>query len=61
VERPPFGSMIYWRFKRRVPCGYAFAYVSYLPSGLIRLGTYNGDRYGGTIVDPVEIEWKLHG
>ena len=63
MGRPPTGSMIWWRFKKQAPCGWVFGYVSYVFSGvnLIRLGTYNGDLFGGAVVDFTEIEWESHG
>ncbi len=57
-SRPPSGDMCYWRFKGTGP--YKFGYCTYLSGGLIRLGSYNGDTMGGSIVDPWEIEWKRY-
>lgn len=57
MSEPPMGSMVYWRFKRKEPGRYHFGYVSRAGS-MLRMGSWNGDTMGGTIVDPVEIEWK---
>lgn len=59
MNRPPSGSMVYWRFKKNIPCAYVFGYVTYVSGPtLIRMGLYNGDSTGGSIVDSTEIEWK---
>lgn len=58
-SRPPSGSMVYWRFKSRAPCGWAFGYVTYAGgSNMLRMGRWNGDDMGGAVVDSAEIEWK---
>lgn len=57
MSRPAFGSMVYWRFrdKKIWHFGYVTAVQGY---NLVRMGTYNGDNMGGTIVDINEIEWR---
>lgn len=57
--RPPSGTMVYWRFKDKVPCSWHFGYVTY-ESGhdLVRMGRYNGDTTGGSVVSAFEIEWR---
>ena len=60
MTRPNSGTMVFWRFKAKIPCGWQFGYVTYESNGLIRLGTYNRDKYGGVVVEPNEIEWKPH-
>lgn len=60
MNRPPSGLMIYWRFKRSIPGRWLFGYVTNVQSGLIRLGRWNGDTYGGSVVEPSEIEWRAY-
>jgi len=49
------GSCCYWRFKGDK--AYRFGFPSTIEgSRLIRMGAYNGDYSGGTIVDPNDIE-----
>jgi hypothetical protein len=56
MNRPSSGSMVWWRFKGIG--GYHFGYVTEAGNGLIRMGRWNGDTTGGTVVDPIEIEWR---
>lgn len=59
MNRPPPGSMCYWRFKGEK--AYRFGYCTYVSGpGLIRLGAYNGDTSGGSVVDAYDIEWKAY-
>jgi hypothetical protein len=59
VNRPPSGSMVYWRFQSEAPCEWKFGYVTYAKGcNLIRMGRWNGDSTGGPIVSTSEIEWK---
>lgn len=58
MNKPPSGSMIWWRFKSTNPTQFTFGYCSYLSGNLIRLGSYNGDIFGGRVVDYTEIEWR---
>lgn len=59
MNRPSPGSMVWWRFTRRAPCSWSFGYATYAQGAdLIRMGCYNGDISGGTIVSANEIEWK---
>lgn len=53
-------GMVYWRFKSSTPTPYWFGYATDAGSGLVRMGCYNGDTAGGSIVDPKEIEWRKH-
>ncbi len=59
MGRPPSGSMVWWRFKKNVPSSWTFGYVTY-ESGhdLVRMGRWNGDTMGGSVVSAYEIEWK---
>ncbi len=50
--------MVWWRFKTTQPTAYRFGYVTYESRNLIRMGRWNGDTYGGTVVDGAEIEWR---
>lgn len=52
--RPPSGSMVHWRFKDTRP--WHFGYVTY-EGELLRMGRWNGDNMGGTLVSPSEINW----
>lgn len=59
MNRPPSGTMVYWRFKASAPCPWVFGYVTYLENGdMIRLGAWNGDATNGRVVDASEIEWR---
>ena len=60
MSRPPSGLMVYWRFKRNVPGPWHFGYVMIINSELIRMGRWSGDRDGGSVVDPTEIEWRAY-
>lgn len=57
MNRPPSGSMIHWRAKGALE--WRFGYCTYVSGPtLIRLGHYNGDSTGGSVVDCFDIEWK---
>lgn len=59
MSQPPPGTMIYWRFKRNAPGAWKFGYVSHTArSDMLRMGNWNGDTMGGSLVDPTEIEWR---
>ena len=59
MNRPSSGSMVYWRLKRDVPSAWNFGYVSYERGhDLLRMGRWNGDTSGGSIVSAWEIEWQ---
>ena len=59
MNRPPPGSMVWWRFRGAAPSGYRFGYCTYLNSPtMVRMGAWNGDTSGGAVVDTSEIEWK---
>ena len=55
---PPPGTMVFWRFKEAVPGPWRFGYVTHKRPQLIRMGCWNGDSVGGSVVDPSEIEWR---
>lgn len=55
----PVGKMVWWRFTA-TGGAYRFGYVSLVGGGLVRMGRWNGDYSGGSVVDPAEIEWKAH-
>lgn len=49
--------MVWWRPKGSME--YRFGYCTYVSGPtLIRLGRYNGDSHGGSVVDAFDIEWK---
>lgn len=55
---PPSGSQIYWRI-RGSKSEFRYGYVTYAGSyNMIRLGRWNGDSFGGSIVDIADIEWR---
>jgi hypothetical protein len=56
TTRSPPGSMVLWRFNGEKE--YRFGYCTYVESyNIIRMGRYNGDTIGGSIVDINDIEW----
>lgn len=62
MRRPPPGTMVYWRFiNAGAPSAWRFGYCTY-HSGhdLVRMGDYNGDDRGGSVVNAAEIEWRPH-
>ncbi len=60
-DRPPSGSMVYWRWKRAegmLPI-WQFGYVTYAAGGdLLRIGARNGDTARGDVVSIADIEWR---
>lgn len=57
---PSSGTMYWWRFKG-APTPWKFGYCTHTnTSGLVRMGAYNGDQTGGSVVDVAEIEWKTY-
>ena len=56
-NRPPPGSMVYWRFNG--VNHWSFGYCTYAGSyNMLRMGRWAGDTIGGIIVDVADIEWK---
>ena len=57
---PPSGHMLYWRWKRKdgQPAIWLFGYCTWVGSGLVRMGAWNGDTSHGNVVDPADIEWR---
>lgn len=56
-NRPPSGSMVWWRWTPNTE--WRFGYCTYVQGpSMIRLGRYNGDTTGGSVVDVGDIEWK---
>lgn len=50
-------GMCWWRFKGDKP--WRFGYATQVPgTSMFRMGTYNGDTTGGTVVDPSDVETK---
>jgi hypothetical protein len=55
--RPPSGSMCHWRFKGQGE--WRFGYCTYERGyDLVRMGRWNGDTIGGSVVSISEVEWK---
>lgn len=58
MNGPPSGGMVFWRFKDKAPCGWTFGYCTYEHGqDLVRMGAWNGDKAGGSVVSVSEIEW----
>jgi hypothetical protein len=58
-NRPPPGSLVWWRFISADSKAYRFGYCTYEHGhNLVRMGNYNGDTTGGQVVDADDIEWK---
>ena len=49
-------GMCYWRFKG--DNAWRFGYCTYASGGLYRMGNWNGDTSGGTLVDPADVETR---
>ncbi len=57
MSRPPSGSICYLRMRGATE--WRFGYCTYLNShDLVRMGGWNGDSTGGSIVSISEVEWK---
>ena len=56
MKYPFFGTNVYWRFKGER--AFRYGYPTQMPNGLVRMGRWNGDTYGGVIVNLEEIEVK---
>ena len=55
-NRPPPGTMVYWRPTGQIE--YRFGYCTYVqPYNIVRMGRWNGDTAGGSIVDIADIDW----
>ena len=58
--RPPSGDMVWWRFAGQ-PAPWKFGYCTYVRGhDMIRMGRWNGDTMGGSVVSASEIEWKAY-
>lgn len=57
-SRPPSGSMVYWR-RKSGGGDWKFGYVTYIAGGYdkLRMGRWNGDDTGGSIVSTSDIDW----
>ena len=53
----PIG-LVWWRFKSTAFSSWRFGYATSVDRELTRMGTYNGDTRGGSVVSNDEIEWK---
>jgi hypothetical protein len=50
--------MVYWRFKS-AGGAWTFGYATYASGcDLLRMGRWNGDTSGGTVVSAFDIEWR---
>lgn len=59
MNRPPPGSMVYWRFRGQG--AYRFGYCTYAGGhDLLRMGRWNGDSAGGPVVSINDIEWRRY-
>ncbi len=58
MNRPPSGSMCWWRYLVAY-ADWRFGYCTY-ESGhdMIRMGRWNGDKSGGSVVSVNDIEWR---
>lgn len=57
MNRPPSGTMVYWRGKGRLE--WRFGYCTHTNTDdLVRMGHWNGDTTNGPIVSSADIEWK---
>lgn len=58
MGRPPPGTMVWWRYTAG-PKNWRFGYCTYERGhDLVRMGSYNGDTFGGVVVSVGDIEWK---
>ena len=51
-------GLVWWRFKKSIPCEWHFGYATQVSCDLTRMGRWNGDTEGGRVVSTTEIEWK---
>lgn len=59
MNRPPPGTMCYWRAKGSVE--WRFGYCTYVSGpDMVRMGRWNGDTSGGSVVSIGDIEWKRY-
>ncbi len=56
MSRPPAGSMVWWRVKDAAE--WRFGYCTYITANMVRMGRWNGDSTGGSVVSIGEVEWK---
>lgn len=57
MRRPAPGQMVWWRQKGALE--WRFGYCTYVSGpDMIRLGRWNGDDRGGSVVSIADIEWK---
>lgn len=57
MRKPPSGMMVYWRGKGALE--WRFGYCTHLKCyELVRMGCWNGDTMGGSIVSYDDIEWR---
>lgn len=58
MSAPGNGIMCWWRAKGTLD--WHFGYCTRVGSGLVRMGSYNGDTTGGRVVDEADIEWRQY-
>lgn len=56
--KPNSGRMYWWRQKGALQ--WRFGYCTNESGGLVRMGRWNGDCDGGSVVSPFDIEWKAY-
>ena len=56
MKYPFFGTNVYWRFKGEK--AYRYGYPIQVDNQLVRMGRWNGDTHGGTVVEMKDIEVK---
>ena len=57
MNRPPPGSMVYWKAQNAVE--WRFGYCTYVSGpDIVRMGRWNGDTTGGSVVSTGGIQWK---
>jgi hypothetical protein len=55
---PSHGKMYWWKPKSSI--GWRFGFCSHETQGLVRMGRWNGDFDGGSVVSPEDIDWKAY-
>lgn len=58
--RPSSGKMYYWRYRHGLR--WHFGYCTHITGepNMVRMGRWNGDSTGGSVVLITDIEWKAY-
>lgn len=57
ANRPPSGTMVWWRQLNTLE--WRFGYCTYVSGpDLVRMGVHNQDTIGGAVVSMKDIEWR---